>query len=110
MTLEEFSILDTQFKWIHIKQVMDYISQMDVHYNLRKRYNAHHEEIQRKQEERNLRLDQVQRWGHIKDLYAAHRDELNNTLDNQEFQECKSIIERVFTLELDDALRNVIED
>lgn len=110
MTLEEFSILSTELKWIHISQVMAYIAQMDSAYSLRRRYNHHHSEKDKKQEERNLRIDQVQRWGHIKDLYAVHRDELNDTLGNEDFQKCKSIIERVFTLELDDALRDVIEE
>jgi len=110
MTAEEFAALPTENKWSHIKQVMDYITKMDRTYEIRRRMNPHHLEADKKKEERNLRTDQLQRWSHIKDLYATHRDELENTFEIPAWQECKSIIERVFTMELDDALRDVIDE
>jgi len=110
MSEEEFAVLETQGKWIHIEETMQYIANMDKMYNLRTRMNPHHPEDQKRQEQRNLRVDQYERWSHIKNLYATHRDELINTFDNPKFEECKSILERIFTLELDDALRDVIDE
>jgi hypothetical protein len=123
MTEEEFGALTLNAKWDHLKKTVDYILQMDSKYSstensfsLRRRYNPHHspEQIEQetellKQEQRNLRVDQYQRWGHIKNLYGAHRDELVNTLDSPDYEECKSILERVFTMEVDDALRDIID-
>lgn len=83
---------------------------MDSAYSMRTRLNPHHPKKDKKQEERNLRLDQYQRWSHIKNLYAAHRDEMVNTLDIPQYEECKNILERIFTMELDDALRDVIDE
>lgn len=108
MSEEDFAKLDTYTKWNHIKATMDYIQQMDTHYGLRERLNPHHPKEQRAQEKRSMRLDQYQRWSHIKGLYAINRDELNSTLGNEKFEECKEILERIFTTELDDALREVI--
>lgn len=110
MTEEEFANMAASGKWSHIKTMMDYIVRMDSMYTLRKRYNPHHPLGQQKDEERNLRADQYQRWAHLKNLYANHRDELTDTLGVPEYESCKSIIERVFTQELDDALRDVIEN
>lgn len=109
MTLEEFALLDTPRKWEHIATVMDYITDMDRGYSLRVRVNPHHPEEQRKEEAKRVRLDQYQRWTHLKDLYASHRDELANTLETERYQSAKSILERIFTAELDDALRDVID-
>lgn len=109
MTSEEFAMLNTYNKWLHIHGVMSYIQNMDKAYEMRRRLNPHHSDSDKKLEERNLRTDQYQRWSHVKDLYATHRDELENTQDDPRFQECKSIIERIFTLELDDALRDVLK-
>lgn len=110
MSEEEFAMLTLIGKWSHLKTTMDYIVRIDSVYGLRTRLNPHHPVKQKKEEERNLRLDQYQRWSHVKNLYATHRDELVNTLDNPQFEECKSILERIFTMELDDALRDVIEE
>ena len=109
MTPEEFAVLTTGEKWAHINVVMAYIANMDRAYNMRVRLNPHHPVEHQKQEERNVRLDQFQRWSHVKDLYAAHRDELANTLDNERYQECRSIMERIFTTEVDDALRGIVD-
>jgi hypothetical protein len=109
MSEDDFAKLDTVGKWQHLSTTMDYIVSMDNTYSLRRRYNPHHPADQVKEEKRNLRTDQYQRWAHLKNLYAAHRDELANTLDSDKFAECKRIIEGVFTLEFDDALRDVIE-
>src|SRR5271168_330610 len=107
MTREEFSILPLAGKWDHIQSVMDYIIAMDEQYSglarmhaMRRRLNPHHpqkdidQEIKNTKElQRNLRVDQYQRWAHIKDLYAEHRDELCNTLENEKYTECKNILE-----------------
>lgn len=109
MTLSEFAILSTLEKWMHIQSVMDYIHNMEKRYELRTRY-ANYPSSDSKHEQRVFRVDQYQRWLHVKDLYASHRDELSNTLDNEKFQECKSILERIFTEELDDALRDMMNE
>ena len=108
MTEEEFAQLTTSHKWSHIKETMDYISVMDNAYSMRRRLNPHHPPKQSSQETRNLRTEQYQRWLHIKNLYAGHRDELANTLENTDFEKCKSILERIFTEELDDVLRSTL--
>jgi exonuclease VII large subunit len=110
MTEDEFTALSTFDKWSHIKKTMDYIVQMDHHYGLRTRLNPHHAKEQQKQEQRNLRTDQYQRWGHIKNLYGANRDELVNTLELPDFENCKNILERIFTMEVDDALRDIMDE
>lgn len=123
MTREEFSALPLASKWDHIQVVMDYIVGMDRQYDtttnlyqVRRRYNPHHptndmakEDKAFKEQQRNLRIDQYQRWAHLKDLYAEHRDELCNTLDNERYAECKNILERIFTMEVDDALKEITE-
>lgn len=108
MDEQEFAALGPVAKWSHLKTTMDYIVQMDSIYSLRNRLNPHHPKKQQEQEQRSVRIDQAQRWAHVKNLYAEHRDELSNTLESPAFEECKSIIERIFTTELDDALRNTL--
>ncbi len=110
MTEEEFTALSIDKKWLHLKVTMDYITRMDSNYSLRRRMNPHHPKEQQIQEQRSLRVDQYQRWAHLKNLYGAHRNELSDTLGSSEFEECKSIIERIFTVEVDDALRDIIGD
>lgn len=123
MSEEEFTKLTLIEKWAHITQVMDYILNMEKSYTLtstgysmRRRLNPHHskedvatEDKAVKEQQRNLRIDQYQRWAHIKSLYAVHRDEMVNTLDNTKYAEYKNILENVFTLEFDDALRETLE-
>jgi exonuclease VII large subunit len=109
MTLEEFSNLNTIQKWHHIKAVMDYIEQTELHYSLRRRLNPHHPKAHVDEERIALRKDQYERWAHLKDLYASCRDELSNTQGYADFENCKNILERIFTNELDEALRDVIE-
>jgi hypothetical protein len=124
VTEEEFATLPLQAKWSHLNKTMHYILVMDSQYiskennfSLRRRYNTHHSDEQiaeekgiLKRDQRNLRIDQYQRWRHVKDLYAAHRDEMMNTMGEPEYEESKSILERIFTMELDDALRDVIDE
>lgn len=124
MTEEEFAKLPLSGKWSHLSSTMDYIVNMDKSYNssnvafaLRRRYNPHHSEDQvehekavLREQQRNLRIDQYQRWAHVKALYSAHRDELANTLDNDKYAEHKNIMEKIFTLEVDDALRTILEN
>jgi len=108
MSEEEFSTLTPEHKWSHIKETMDYIVKMDSMYSMRKRFNPHHPQEQQREETRVVRADQYQRWSHIKALYSVHRDELSNTMENEDFEKCKSILERIFTTEVDEALRNII--
>jgi hypothetical protein len=108
MSEEEFAALTTAHKWSHIKETMDYIVKIDTAYSLCKRFNPHHPKEQQIEERRSQRMDQYQRWAHIKNLYAGHRDELSNTQENPGFEECKNILERIFTAELDDALRSML--
>ena len=110
MNEEEFSKLDLSAKWAHISTTMDYIVRMDDVYSMRRRLNPHHPEKYVKEEQRNLRLDQVQRWRHVMTLYSINRNEMANTLENDKYAECRTIIERVFTQEVDDALHNIIND
>jgi hypothetical protein len=124
MSEEEFAKLTLAEKWAHVVQVMEYILKMEqsysgtlVSYGLRRRYNPHHAKEQVDQESkaikehhRNLRIDQYQRWAHIKGLYSNHRDEMTNTLENEKYSEYKNILESVFTMEVDDALRDIIGD
>lgn len=110
MSEEDFAKLDARAKWQHIVATMDYIQSMDTAYGMRERLNPHHPEEHRKQEKRSMRLDQYQRWTHVKTLYAINRDELNDTLDNQRFIEAKTILESIFTTELDDAMREVVDE
>jgi hypothetical protein len=122
MTEDEFAALPLEGKWNHLKKTMDYIVNMDKQYDsknntfsLRRRYNPHHPEEQavqetasHKEQQRSLRVDQFQRWAHVKALYSVNRDELANTLDNNDFAGCRNILERIFTLEVDEALRSLI--
>lgn len=124
MNEDEFTKLSLAEKWAHVVQVMDYILSMEQSYSgkrtamgLRRRYNSHHpkEQVDQetkafKEQQRNLRIDQYQRWAHIKSLYAVNRDEMVNTLDNDKYSEYKNILENVFTLEFDDALRETLEE
>ena len=110
MSEEEFATLDTQSKWYHIEQTMLYIMSMDKAVEHKMGTNAYGMDQKKRDQIRSMRLDQYQRWSHVKNLYAVHRDELVNTLENTRFEECKSILERIFTNELDDALRDVIDE
>jgi hypothetical protein len=124
MSEEEFSQLSLESKWKHMASIMDYILTMDKTYesnkavfSLRRRFNPHHPEKDVayetdafKKQQRNLRIDQYQRWAHVKNLYSAHRDEMANTLETDKYSEYKSILEKVFTMEVDDALRDIIDD
>ncbi len=109
MTEEEFAKKSPMEKWAHISSVMEYIVSMDRFVELRSRYNTNHPEEQRQEERRNMRIDQYQRWAHIKNLYAQHRDELANTFEVARYAECKSILERIFTMEVDDALKDILD-
>ena len=83
---------------------------MDSAYSVRACLKVRLPEKDKKREERNLRLDQYQRWSHVKALYCIHRDELADTLGNEDYTECKNIMEKMFTLEVDDALRDILNE
>jgi hypothetical protein len=112
----DFAKLDLAGKWTHVGIIMNYITTMDQQYD-RLQPSAGVSEAytklldkEDKHRQRNIRIDQAQRLAHVKNLYAANRDEMVNTLDNEKWAEYKSILEQVFTAELDDALRDVLED
>lgn len=104
-----FGDLSLQDKWVWIKQQMDFISKQEIAFNMRRRFNPHHSPEQAKGETITYRMTQYEKWCEIKDLYAFHRDELANTLENESFEEYKHILERIFTQDLDNALRQTLE-
>jgi len=108
-TLEEFKTMSLLSKWHYISTEMHNISSMDFVVSMRARMNPHHPKEDTEQEKRAARLDQYTRWVAIKDLYVEFRDELANTLDTQDFSECKSILERILTKDFDDELRKAID-
>lgn len=124
MTEAEFALIPLVGKWAYIKRTMDEIHQLDVShehkdnsYKLRRRYNPNHseamvklEEKQLKHEQRAIRIEQNAKWQWVKTLYAVNRDELADTLGDDGYAECHSIMERIFTNEVDDALRKILND
>jgi hypothetical protein len=88
---------------------MKAIQQADTAYSMRRRLNPHHPPEQMRDEAIAFRTSQWAKWSDLKDLYAENRDEMSNTLENKSFIECKSIFEKIFTVELDDALRSTLE-
>jgi len=109
MTEDDFAKLSLEKKWEHLTSTMNYIVKMDSAYEMRRRLNPHHPEEHKKEETRNFRINQYQMWSNVKDLYAAHRDEMINTMSNEEYEKSKNILERIFTMELDAALHDVLE-
>ena len=107
MTNEEFALLPLDQKWAHISDTMLHIQHMEVMYGLRRRFNPHHPDKHVEEEKIRMRMIQHEKWSYIKDLYAAHRDELANTLGSKPYEQCKDILEKIFTIEVDDALRNI---
>lgn len=118
-----FSTLSTEGKWQHIADVMDYIIRgenqlkgAEKAFLMRRRLNPHHPADQVEQETNAFkeswdqqRNKQYVEWLNVKDLYATHRDELANTLDTEKYVEYKNILEKIFTDELDNALRNTLD-
>src|ERR1035437_5205700 len=109
MTLEEFNKLPVNEKWSHIRREMDRIQYMEKYQDLRMRFIMNHLEKHRQEELRSMRLAQYQAFTEVKALYSENRDELANTVDMPIYEECKSVLERVFTNEVDEALREIIE-
>lgn len=107
---EDFAKLSTEDKWRHIAIGMKSIQSDDTTFSLRRRMNPHHTPQQKREESRAFRISQYSRWSELKDLYAEFRDELSNTQGREQFEECKSILERIFTVELDDALKSTLEE
>ena len=95
--------------WSQISALMSKIESMEKVYNLRRRFNPHHPEEQAREESAIMRREQYAAWMKVKDIYAEHRDLLSDTLDNENFTQCKAILENIFASDLDEALRKVIE-
>jgi len=107
---EDFSKYSTEEKWDSINTSMRVLQQEETAFELRRRLNTHHHPKQIQEETRRFRMDQWIKWCEVKDLYAEHRDELADTLGDESYQTCRSILERIFTNELDDALRKTLEE
>lgn len=110
MTSEAFAAKNTVGKWEWIHQSMAAIASAESAFSMRRRLNPHHPLEQAREETRAFRLEQYQKWCEIKDLYAQHRDEMANTFESVNYQRCKNILERIFTDELDEALRQTLEE
>ncbi len=104
---EVFTTLHVHAKWKIICAEMDYIAKAEEMFQLRRRLNPHHPIDDVRRETASFRVMQYDRWCKVKDLYAQCRDELADTCGDPKFEECKSLLERIFTDELDVALREV---
>jgi len=107
---KEFASYSTEEKWDSIHTRMRVIAQEETAYSLRRRLNPHHPLVQQRAEAKAFRHQQWEKWCEIKDLYAEHRDELANTQGRSQYTECRDILERIFTNELDEALRQTLEE
>jgi len=108
---DNFALYKTEEKWDSICTRMRNIQQAETAFSMRRRVNPHHSKEQVRQETRAFRVEQYIKWCEVKDLYAEHRDEMaSNTCNNARYVECKDILERIFTMELDEALRETIEE
>ena len=103
MTEEEFAVKPLRDKWEHIVSIIDYVLAMD-------KFVGTKIASKDKERVRNLRKDQYDRWSHVKQLYASHRDEMVDTMGDEKYIRYQAILERVFTLEVDDALGDIIGD
>lgn len=107
---EKFALYKTEEKWDSICTRMRVIQQEETNFSLRRRLNPQHADKVVREETRRFRTIQYQKWCEVKDLYAEHRDEMANTCNNARYAECKDILERIFTMELDEALRETLEE
>jgi hypothetical protein len=105
---KEFADYSTEEKWDSINTRMRNIEQAETAYSLRRRVNPHHSIEHVRAEAKAFRADQYAKWCEIKDLYAEFRDELANTCSRPAYITCRDILERIFTVELDDALRETL--
>lgn len=104
----EFKQLPLEAKWIVINKIMSDIASNDAMFSMRRRLNPHHSKKQSELETKTFRISQLAAWNNVKELYAEFRDELVDTRNNDEYIKCKEILERIFTQDLDDALRKTI--
>ena len=101
MTEEQFKLLPTREKWLHVEKCLNYIKMLD---SMLRPTASKDIAI-----DWPMRKDQYERWTHVKNLYALNRDEMSNTLEEDRFSFCKNVLEQVFTYELDEAIRKTIE-
>lgn len=106
----DFASYKTEEKWDSLATRMRNIQQAETAYSLRRRLNPHHPPADARKEAHAFRTEQYKLWCEVKDLYAEHRDELANTCDRSQYKECRDILERIFTNELDEALRQTLEE
>jgi hypothetical protein len=81
MSETDFAGFDTLEKWCHLSRLI----------HMKKYRND---------------VESIGHWDNIKELYAAHRDELANTYG---WAEHKALLEGIFTDEIDQALRAIFE-
>ena len=105
-----FAILSTWDKWDHVAKEMNKISNEDAAFSMRRRLGPHHTTEQTRQETKLFRIGQYARWCIVKDLYAEYRDEMANTNGVPAHETCKNILEKIFTADLDQALRETLND
>lgn len=96
--------------WAKISNLMSDIQSMDNSHAMRRRFNPHHPIEQRRAEVKAVRMKQYELWQQAKDLYGEHRDELVDTLESDRYKSCQEILERIFTQDLDDALKEVLDE
>jgi hypothetical protein len=101
---------DVLYIWNSISGKMGKIQEMEKSHAMRNRFNPHRPPQQKRDEIRAIRSRQYEMWKEVKDLYAEHRDELSNTLDSERFASCRDILEKIFTEELDEALKQVLNE
>lgn len=105
-----FAKYKTEEKWDSIATGMRNLQQSETAFSMRRRLNPHHSDKDVKDETSRFRASQYVEWCKIKDLYAEHRDELACTFENNSYISCRNVLELIFTNELDDALRQTLEE
>ena len=110
MNREAFLLASTQGKWQIISFAMKEIASAETAFSMRRRLNPHHSKKDVQDETRAFRIQQYQKWCNIKDLYAEARDEMANVFENKDYENCRNILERIFTQELDDELRKTLSE
>lgn len=105
----EFKDYTTLEKWDSIHTCINNLLRAEDAFSLRRRVNPHHKKEQVREETRLFRTEQYAKWSEVKELYVEFRDELSNTFGDKRFVECRNILERIFTVELDEALRQTLE-
>lgn len=97
MTENQFKELSLNHKWHHLYTLMSWIVYTEK--------SVIPENIENKEYWISTR---VERWTHVKNLYAANRDELTDTLNDANYEKIRRILEDAFTVELDLELKKIL--